>query len=93
MKNCGACCKLGPLDSRPDLPEYLSPEDLSLYKSMVGKDDWCVHFDKEKRLCTIYDTRPGFCRVDLQTYVKTYSIQPEEFTVNPLAYSIHDYPT
>ena len=24
VKNCGACCKLGPLDSRPDLESYLT---------------------------------------------------------------------
>ena len=26
VKNCGACCKLGPLDSRPDLESYLTGE-------------------------------------------------------------------
>jgi hypothetical protein len=36
IKNCGACCKLGPLDSRPDLEEYLTPEEFSTYKSMIG---------------------------------------------------------
>ena len=24
VRNCGACCKLGPLDSRPDLDSYLT---------------------------------------------------------------------
>lgn len=49
VKNCGACCKLGPLDSRPDLESYLTPSELSKYKSMVGPDDWCVNFDKATR--------------------------------------------
>ena len=28
---------------------------------LFGKE--CEHFDKEKRLCKIYDTRPEICRV------------------------------
>lgn len=57
VKDCGACCKLGPLDSRPDLDTYLTPSELTLYKSMVGVDDWCINYDKQTRMCTIYDTR------------------------------------
>ncbi len=31
---------------------------------MVGSDGWCRHYDKSKRICKIYETRPDFCRVD-----------------------------
>ena len=64
IKDCGACCKLGPLDSRPDLEEYLTkPGEFELYKSMIGEDDYCIHFDREKKMCTVYEERPDFCVV------------------------------
>jgi Fe-S-cluster containining protein len=81
VKNCGACCKLGPLDSRPDLGTYLSPEELALYESMIGADDWCVNFDKQSRMCKIYDERPGFCRVEPKKFQKMYDIEEEELNV------------
>ena len=37
-------------------------------------DGICVNFDVETKLCTIYNTRPEICRVDLQ-YAKNYSDQ------------------
>ena len=79
IRNCGACCKLGPLESRPDLDEYLDPEELKTYKSMIGPDDWCVNFDKKTRMCNIYDTRPDFCRVDPAKYKKMFKIEEEDF--------------
>lgn len=78
VKNCGACCKLGPMDSRPDLAEYLSPDELDLYESMIGPDDWCKNFDQETRMCKIYDDRPEFCRVDPQKFQKMYQIEEKE---------------
>ena len=72
IKDCGACCKLGPLDSRPDLKSYLSPEDYERYVSMIGPDDWCVNFDKKSRMCKIYDTRPEFCRVEVARFTRIY---------------------
>ena len=80
VSKCGACCKLGPLSSRPDLNEYLSEEDFERYKSMIGDDEWCVNFDKESRKCTIYEERPGFCTVALPTFQKMYGIEEEEFS-------------
>lgn len=77
VKQCGACCNLDPGD-RPDLETYLSPEQLSLYMSMVGDDGWCVHYDKMNRDCTIYDERPAFCRVAPDTFGVMYGIEPEE---------------
>jgi len=80
VKNCGACCKLGPLDSRPDLDSYLNAEELELYKSMIGDDDWCINFDKNSRLCKIYESRPNFCQVDPDRYKKMFSIELEDFS-------------
>ncbi|MGB3790514.1 MAG: YkgJ family cysteine cluster protein [Phormidesmis sp.] len=77
VKNCGACCELSPAD-RPDLADYLAPAELSLYMSMVGKDGWCIHYDKDQRTCTIYNDRPNFCRVQPDTFQQLYDIQPNE---------------
>lgn len=77
VKQCGACCHLDPAE-RPELDQYLSPENLSIYLSMVGEDGWCIHFDKADRLCTIYDKRPSFCRVHADTFGAMYGIEPEE---------------
>lgn len=77
VKNCGACCHLDPND-RPDLDQYLTPDELELYLSLVGENGWCVHFDPEKRECSIYANRPRFCRVEAQTFSDLYGIEPEE---------------
>ena len=68
----------GPIESRPDLDTYLSPEEFGKYKSMIGPDDWCVNFDQEKRMCTIYEDRPGFCRVDAEKYKVMYDVEGEQ---------------
>ncbi|MGK7891102.1 MAG: YkgJ family cysteine cluster protein [Leptolyngbyaceae cyanobacterium] len=77
VKQCGACCHLDPAD-RPDLDEYLPPEELALYLSMVGEDGWCVNFDQSDRTCTIYNDRPRFCRVQAETFGQMFGIEPEE---------------
>ncbi|NJL69755.1 MAG: YkgJ family cysteine cluster protein [Microcoleus sp. SM1_3_4] len=77
VKNCGACCYLDPTE-RPDLDEYLTPEELEHYLSLVGEDGWCINFDKETRECGIYADRPRFCRVDAQVFQDMYGIEPEE---------------
>lgn len=74
---CGACCHLAPAE-RPDLPEYLSSEELKLYLSMVGKDGWCVNYDKVTRECRIYQNRPRFCRVESEVFEDMYGIEPQE---------------
>ncbi|MBD1910462.1 MULTISPECIES: YkgJ family cysteine cluster protein [unclassified Leptolyngbya] len=78
VKKCGACCQLDPSD-RPDLDEYLSPEELEQYLSMVGEDGWCIHYDSELRECQIYDDRPRFCRVRPDTFQDMFGVEPEEF--------------
>lgn len=81
IKQCGACCKLGPLESRPDLETYLSPDQFKQYTSMIGSDDWCINYDQQERLCKIYEDRPIFCRVDVKQFEKMYDIEEEEFSV------------
>lgn len=77
VKNCGACCYLDPTE-RPDLDEYLTPDELEHYLSLVGEDGWCINFDKQTRECGIYADRPRFCRVDPQVFRDMYGIEPEE---------------
>jgi Fe-S-cluster containining protein len=77
VKQCGACCQLDPGD-RPDLEDYLSEDELALYRSLVGPDGWCIHFDPEYRECRIYPDRPSFCRVEAESFGRMFGIQPEE---------------
>ncbi len=79
VKNCGACCQLDPAD-RPDLADYLSPSQLSLYMSMVGDDGWCINYDQTSRECRIYDDRPVFCRVEPETFERLYQVAPPDLS-------------
>ncbi len=77
VKNCGACCHLDPSD-RPDLEDYLTPDELEQYLSLVGEGGWCIHFDHDRRDCRIYADRPRFCRVDADVFQDLYGIDPDE---------------
>lgn len=77
VKNCGACCNLTPVD-RPDLADYLTPDQLEIYMGMVGADGWCIHYDSQQRLCKIYDQRPSFCRVQADTFKQMFGIESYE---------------
>ncbi len=77
IAGCGACCHLDPSD-RPDLDQYLTPDELEHYLSLVGDDGWCIHYDHEHRRCTIYATRPNFCRVQADTFGQMFGITPDE---------------
>lgn len=77
VKYCGACCHLDPSD-RPDLEDYLTPDELAQYLRMVGEGGWCTHFNHETRECQIYDDRPRFCRVQDDVFQDLYGIEPEE---------------
>lgn len=76
VKHCGACCHLDPAD-RPELDQYLLPDELELYLSLVGEGGWCIHFDADARECRIYDQRPRFCRVEAEVFEDLYGIEPE----------------
>lgn len=78
VSNCGACCKLGPVSDRPDLEEYLSPDEFKTYVGMIGSDDWCINYNKETRLCNIYETRPEFCIVDPNKFKTMYDVESDE---------------
>ncbi|ACK70956.1 protein of unknown function UPF0153 [Gloeothece citriformis PCC 7424] len=78
VTQCGACCHLQPGD-RPELEDYLTPEELRQYLSLVGEDGWCVHFDHSSRKCTIYEQRPLFCRVTPENFKRMYAVEAEEF--------------
>lgn len=78
IENCGACCNLDPSD-RPDLEQYLTQEELTLYLSMVGEDGWCINYNHEQRRCNVYDDRPRFCRVKPDIFEQMYDIPLEEF--------------
>lgn len=79
VSNCGACCFLDP-SGRPDLEDYLAPDQLAHYLSLVGDDGWCIHYKAETRTCGIYDTRPDFCRVTPHTFQTMFGIAPEDLS-------------
>lgn len=78
VKKCGACCHLAPED-RPNLADYLNPEELELYLSLVGEDGWCINFAQDSRECKIYEQRPSFCRVTPANFQKMYKVSATEF--------------
>ena len=78
VSGCGACCKLGPLDSRPDLKEWLSEAEYKQYAGLIGPDDWCINFDKTTRMCKVYEQRPDFCVVKPEKMKEMFNIEEEE---------------
>lgn len=58
-----------------------SKEELATYVSMIGEDDWCVNYDKDSRMCKIYETRPEFCVVDPRKFKLMYKVEKEDFNV------------
>lgn len=77
VRDCGACCYLAP-EERPALEEYLNPEEIDLYLSLVGPDGWCIHFNHLTRECKIYADRPRFCRVQGDVFEELYDVAPED---------------
>ena len=61
--------------------ECTSKEELATYVSMIGEDDWCVNYDKDSRMCKIYETRPEFCVVDPRKFKLMYKVEKEDFNV------------
>ncbi|XP_054804262.1 uncharacterized protein LOC129307353 isoform X1 [Prosopis cineraria] len=80
VEGCGACCKLqkGPSFASPE-EIFTHPSDLELYRSLIGPDGWCVHFQKSTRTCSIYADRPYFCRVEPDIFESLYGIHPKKF--------------
>jgi len=73
MKQCGACCFLGASDPPDD------PAIAAQLTEMTASDGWCKHFDKETRGCTIYETRPSFCRTSVDSFKSLYGVPEEQF--------------
>ena len=63
---------------------YFSKDELATYVSMIGDDDWCINYDKEKRMCNIYDTRPGFCVVDPKKFKTMFGVEQEDLNVRKI---------
>lgn len=78
MSECAACCFLGDYDD--DVIENMlkSENDVADYLSMIGSDGWCVHLDKLSKRCSMYGSRPRFCRVELDVFRDLYDVQTEE---------------
>ena len=90
IKHCGACFKLDPLERKASL-EVLSAKQQELYLSMVGADGWCNHFDKSKKICTIYNERPFFCKVqNIEQVFQIPSNETTEFAINCCKEQIRD---
>ncbi|WP_017325386.1 YkgJ family cysteine cluster protein [Synechococcus sp. PCC 7336] len=77
VSHCGACCYLEP-DERDELDSYLSATELQQYLGMVGEDGWCIHYDRQQRQCSIYKSRPSFCRVTPQTFGVMFGVSADE---------------
>jgi len=81
ISGCGACCRLDP-ELRGEALQALSPDQQLLYRSMVGPDGWCIHFDTGGRRCRIYEQRPDFCRVEqLVTLFGSEGEDPDAFAI------------
>ena len=82
IEECGACCKFD-LDDRENINKILKEEDIKLIKSMTDKDGWCKYLDKENKRCSIYDSRPHFCRVnEFSKSFKAYLKDGDDFLIN-----------
>ena len=82
IKNCGACCKFD-LDNREGLTNILSKEDIKLINDMTGSDGWCKNLNKKDMSCSIYETRPYFCRVEeFSIKFKDYLKRGDQFLID-----------
>ena len=82
IENCGACCRFD-LTERDDLSSVLTNKDIALINSMTGKDGWCKYFDKSNKKCMIYESRPGFCRVnEFSKSFKAYLKNGDKFLID-----------
>ncbi|CAK9167314.1 unnamed protein product [Ilex paraguariensis] len=80
VQGCGACCKLQKGPSFPSPEEIFDdPSDSQSYKSLIGADGWCIHYEKSTRTCSIYADRPYFCRVEPDVFQTLYGIDKRKF--------------
>ena len=57
---------------------------ISFARHLALDDGTCKYFDKEKKLCTIYEKRPDFCRVDelYENVMSKHMTREEFYTLN-----------
>ncbi|ESW16490.1 hypothetical protein PHAVU_007G161000 [Phaseolus vulgaris] len=80
VEGCGACCKLQKGPSFPSPEEYFDdPSDVELYKSLIGPDGWCIHYEKSTRKCSIYPDRPYFCRAEPEVFKSLFGVKEKNF--------------
>ncbi|GJP71489.1 hypothetical protein CLOP_g2320 [Closterium sp. NIES-67] len=79
IERCGACCQLDKGELAPPVETILRDAgELAMYRSMVGDDGWCRHYDRQTRACSIYESRPRFCRVQADVFWDLYRIAPHQ---------------
>ncbi|CAL9228918.1 unnamed protein product [Arabidopsis halleri] len=80
VEGCGACCKIAK-DFAFATPDEIfdNPDDVELYRSMIGDDGWCINYNKSTRKCSIYSDRPYFCRVEPEVFKSLYGIEEKKF--------------
>ena len=82
IENCGACCKFD-LSERENLSSKLSEDDITLINTMTSNDGWCKYLDRKNRKCSIYQSRPHFCRVDeFSTSFSDYRKYGDKFLID-----------
>ncbi|KAK7393612.1 hypothetical protein VNO78_22170 [Psophocarpus tetragonolobus] len=80
VEGCGACCKLQKGPSFPSPEEIFDhPSDVQLYKSLIGPDGWCIHYEKSTRKCSIYPERPYFCRAEPEVFKSLFGVKEKNF--------------
>ncbi|XP_021621037.1 uncharacterized protein LOC110621191 isoform X2 [Manihot esculenta] len=87
VEACGACCKLakGPSFATPE-EIFTDPSDIELYRSLIGPDGWCIHFDKSTRKCSIY---PGKFLSLITFIVKSTNLAPPILLVFRILLSLY----
>ncbi|GAB2218018.1 hypothetical protein Droror1_Dr00001234 [Drosera rotundifolia] len=80
VEGCGACCKLykDPIFATPE-EIFQNQDDVELYRSLIGSDGWCKHYDKRSRTCSIYADRPYICRAEPDIFKTLYGISQRKF--------------
>ena len=81
VKNCGACCRLDPIE-RVEALEVLGEAEAKIYLDLIGNDGWCRFYDTGSKSCMIYNDRPGFCRVsNLSSLYQVHSTDVNQFAI------------
>ena len=69
-ENCGACCR------------HWNPARYN--KEIVNEKGDCIYLDINTKLCTIYNNRPDFCRVNKWYNLHFSNIKWEHYTTQQI---------